>query len=103
MSRASRSPASRNFHLPLPEDVHRELRAEATRAGKPATTLVREALDEWLHARRRAALHAEISTYAERWSGSELDLDPTLEAASVEQLAIKAKTPRAAARRARRK
>jgi hypothetical protein len=76
----------RNFHLPLPDDLHREIRAEAQRTGRPATALVRDAVEEWLAQRRKAALREELSAYAERWAGSAVDLDDVLEAASVEHL-----------------
>jgi hypothetical protein len=53
---------------------------------KPATVLAREALEEWLQRRRRAALHAEIAAYAAECAGSLADLDPALEAAGLESL-----------------
>ena len=85
MSRATNS-AQRNFHLPLSDETHRALRDEATRAGRPATVLVREAVEAWLEARRRAALHDEIAAYAARHAGTALDLDLDLEAAGIEHL-----------------
>lgn len=76
----------RNFHLPLSADLHRELRAESQRTGKPTTVLVREAVEAWLDARRRAVRHAEIAAFAERWAGTDVDLDRDLERASLEHL-----------------
>jgi hypothetical protein len=76
----------RNFHLPLSESLHRELRAESHRTGKPTTALVREAVEGWLDARRREARHAEIAAFADRWGGTDVDLDPELEVAAAEQL-----------------
>lgn len=84
MTRATSS--VRNFHLPLSEELHRELRAESTRTGRPTTALVREAVERWLDAQRRTARHAEIALYAARWGGSEVDLDEALERAGVENL-----------------
>jgi hypothetical protein len=86
-----RSPL-RNFHLPLPEDLHRILREEATTAKRPATALARQAIKTWLHQRRKAALHEAIATYAAKQAGSGADLDASLETAALE--ALRAPTPR---------
>ena len=76
----------RNFHLPLPEDVYTELRAAADRSHRPATKLAREAVELWLEQNRRAARHLAIAQFAASHAGTPLDLDPDLEAASVEHL-----------------
>lgn len=86
MSDATRAGRVRNFHLPLPDDLHRQLREEAARSGRPATAVVREAVEEYLRERRKAAVHDEIAAYAERWGGTPIDLDDALEAAATEQL-----------------
>ena len=62
------------------------LREEAKRTGRPATVLVREAVEDWLRDRRRAEVDAEIARYAAEYGGTEADLDPDLEAASIESL-----------------
>ncbi len=95
MARATSS--VRNFHLPLSEALHRELRAESSRSGRPTTAIVREAVEGWLDARRRSAQHAELRAYAERWGGTGVDLDPDLERAGVEHL----RAPRSRSRRAK--
>jgi hypothetical protein len=77
---------AKNLHVPLPDDLNRELRAEAKRSGKPATELAREAIRSLLEHRRRQALHREIADYAAAVAGTEQDLDSDLEAASVEHL-----------------
>lgn len=79
-------PVARNFHVPLPEEVHAALRSEAERAGKPATALAREAIEAFLRRRRRMALHEAIAAYAASQAGTEYDLDPALEAVAVEQM-----------------
>jgi len=76
----------RTFHLPLPEPLHEALKAEAREALRPATELVREALEDWLAARRRERLAGEILAYAEAVAGTEQDLDAELEGAGVESL-----------------
>ena len=81
-----RSPSLRNFHLPLPEDTYRALRDEAEAMKRPATLVAREAIEDWLRERRKAALHEEITTYAARHAGTEVDLDPALEEAGAEVL-----------------
>jgi hypothetical protein len=76
----------RNFHLPLPEDLYAGLRAEAERSRRPATALARQAIETWLRQRRRVARHQAIAAFAAEYAGSPLDLDPELEAASIEHL-----------------
>jgi len=76
----------RKFHVPLPDEMYNELRAEAERARQPATLLARMAIEAWLEQGRAAALHAEIAAYAARHGGTRLDLDPDFEAAGLESL-----------------
>ena len=64
-----------SFHLPLPPDLHEELREEAERSGQPATVLARDALRIVLAHRRRQRQHAEIAEFAAEHAGSALDLD----------------------------
>ena len=74
-----------NFHLPLPPDLHEELREEAERSGQPATALARDALRIVLAHRRRQRLHAQIAEFAAEHAGSALDLDEDLERAAIER------------------
>jgi predicted DNA-binding protein len=76
----------RNFHLPLPEQTYVRLRAEAERTQVPATTLVREAVDEWLRQQSRKARQEAITAYATEMAGTYLDLDADLESAGIEHL-----------------
>jgi hypothetical protein len=76
----------KNFHLPLPERTYAELRAEAERANLPATTIAREAIAVWLRARKKALQRQAIAAYVAETTGTELDLDPLLESAAIEQL-----------------
>jgi hypothetical protein len=78
--------ATVNFHLPLPPELHDQLREEAELSGKPATTLAREALRTVLTYRRRQRLHEEIAAFASEYAGSDLDLDEDLERAGLEML-----------------
>jgi hypothetical protein len=91
----------RNFHVPLPDEIYLELRAEAERIKQPATLLARMAIEAWLEQRRAAALYAEIAAYAERHAGTNLDLDQEIEAAGLELLGEESKKP--AARKSRKK
>lgn len=75
-----------NFHVPLPDKVYRDLREEAARSNRPATALARQAIEVWLHHRRRLARHEAIAAFATEHAGSPLDLDTELEAASEEYL-----------------
>jgi hypothetical protein len=76
--------ALRNFHLPLPEPTYRRLREAAELARQPATVVARYAIEAWLRDRRRAAVHEAIAEYAIKMAGTGADLDPELEAASLE-------------------
>ena len=78
----------KNFHLPLPEDLYGDLRAEAERSSVTATTLARQALKEWLRQKRRSHLRHAIETYAAEAAGSTDDLDEGLESAAVARLMI---------------
>jgi hypothetical protein len=76
----------KNFHLPLPEQTWSGLRAEADRAQVPATALAREAIDWWLRELAKKARHDRIAAWAAEMAGTDLDLDPALEAAGIEHL-----------------
>ncbi len=76
--------ALRNFHIPLPEDVYRMLLDEAASVKWPATVLARHAIEAWLRQKKKAALREAIAAYAAAHAGSGADLDPALEAASLE-------------------
>jgi hypothetical protein len=80
-----RSAGMKNFHLPLPERTWSGLRAEAERAQMPTTALAREAIDCWLRAQAKKARHDQIAAWAAEMAGTDLDLDPNLEAAGIEQ------------------
>ena len=76
----------RNFHVPLPDDLYKQLHAEAKRSQQPATALARDAIAWWLQQRHKAALHEAISAYAAQCAGTAADLDQALETAAVEHL-----------------
>ena len=78
--------AAHNLHVPLSGPLHDRLRAEATRSGRPATTLAREAIEAWIAERERNAVHQAIVGYANEMAGSSADLDEDLERAGVEHL-----------------
>ena len=78
--------AMKNLHVPLPEELYRELRGEAQRSGRPATEIARSAIECWLQERRKAEIYEAVAAYAAQWAGTSADLDPDLEAAAVECL-----------------
>lgn len=78
--------AMKNLHLPLPDDIYAQLRAEAQRSQVPATTLARQAIDLLLRRQLQKARHDAIAAYAAEMAGTALDLDSGLESAAVEQL-----------------
>ena len=75
-----------HLHIPLPEDLYRQLKEATERLHRPATQLAREAIAAWLAQERQTALHEAIRAYAEQVAGSEADLDFSLEEAAIEQL-----------------
>jgi thioredoxin-like negative regulator of GroEL len=75
-----------NFHIPLPEGIYGELRAEAERSRRPATAVARLAIEAWLRHRRKAARDQAIAVYAAKFAGTPTDFDQALEAASIEHL-----------------
>jgi hypothetical protein len=83
---APRSATMKNFHLPLPEETYQALREAAVAVERPATVVAREAIEEWLRARRKTVLREAIAEYAVEHAGTVADLDLALERAGVEAL-----------------
>jgi hypothetical protein len=77
----------KKFHHPRPEGTYAELRSEAERVRLPATTVAREAIAFWLRARKKMERQNAIAAYAAEMAGTPFDLDKSLEAAAIEQLA----------------
>jgi len=84
----------KNFHVPLPEQTYTRLREEAERAKAPATALAREAIEWWLRQQLRRTRHQQIAAYAAEMAGTELDLDPDLEATGIKHLVKTIKAPK---------
>jgi predicted DNA-binding protein len=76
----------RNFHIPLPDKTYQELRRAAEEAKRPATQLVRDAIEHWLNEQRKNSLQREIEIYAQEHAGGCFDLDTELEASGVEHM-----------------
>jgi hypothetical protein len=87
--------ATKNFHLPMPEELYDELRSAAREVDQPATrfaqALMRAGLDDWRRTRRRLA----VAAYARQVAGSTEDLDPELERAGIQALTKDPKAPKA--------
>ena len=96
------APLSRNFHLPLPDELYQALRLEAQRRRRPATALVREVLEQCLKRLHEEALHAEIAAYAAKHAATSTDLDSELEAAGVETLRAVPSTSKSSRRKRKR-
>ena len=77
---------SRNFHVPLPEELYDRLRAESRRREVPATQMVREAVEVWLDDAEQEALRHGIEAYAEEMAASSADLDEDLAESGLEHL-----------------
>ncbi len=78
--------AIKKLNLPLPQEMHEAIFAESQEMGVPATRLVRSVLEDWLRERRRARRRADVRHFAMETGGSELDLDPDLEAVATAEL-----------------
>jgi len=78
--------ATKKLNLPLPRRVHEALFVESRELGVPATRLVRSLLEDWLQERMRVRRRAEVRRFAMEHAGTELDLDPELEAAATAEL-----------------
>jgi plasmid stability protein len=76
----------RNFHVPLPESLYQKLRQEAELQGQPATALTRAALEDYLKEQERKRVREEFAAWIKANAGTELDLDPDLEAAGIESM-----------------
>lgn len=80
-----------NFHVPLSAGVYSRLRSEAARQRKPATQLVKQAVEYWLAEQEKLALHEEIARYAAEMAGTCDDLDEQLENGGLESLGTNGK------------
>jgi predicted DNA-binding protein len=80
-----------NFHVPLPDTTYQRLKIAAKRQKRPATQVVKQAIDYWLDEQERLILHEQIAEYAAHTAGNADDLDETLEAAAMEHLTISEK------------
>jgi len=76
----------KKLNLPLPPEMHEALFAESREMGIPVTRVVRSLLEDWLRERRRARRRDEVRRFAMENAGSDLDLDPELEAVATEEL-----------------
>lgn len=81
-----RSKTVPNIHMPLSNDLHRRLRNQAVYADKTATTMAREAMAIGLKLLERQREDAELDEWIAENAGGPLDLDPTVEAASLDAL-----------------
>lgn len=77
---------AKNLHVPMPLELHGELRQAAVRLGKPATAVAREAIEVYLRRLQQQATDKAIQEWAQEMAGTEYDLDSELENATVEFL-----------------
>ncbi len=78
------STGKKNLHVPLPADVHEDLKAQAQRVGEPATVLARKAIEAHVRALKRKQVADEIASYARAVAGTVDDFDPMVEAAGLD-------------------
>lgn len=77
---------AKKLNLPLPHDMHDAIFAESRRQGVSAARLVRGVLEDWLRERQRELRREEVRRFALEHAGTDLDLDPDLEAAATQEL-----------------
>lgn len=77
---------TKNFHVPLSEELYSKLRKESERSQEPATEIARKAISSWLKEKEKEVLHQAILKYASQVAGSRDDLDEMLEVASIDIL-----------------
>ncbi len=80
------SKSTRNFHLPLPEDLYSKLMHLSRNSAQPATVLARKALRFWFEQLEKEELDRQIREYACSVSGTDCDLDEELESSAMEFL-----------------
>ena len=74
--------AKKNPHVPLDEQLHARLVAQAQRVRAPVTTVAREAIEAWTAEAERQARQDAMRAYAEAMAGSGADFDEDLEQAA---------------------
>ncbi len=80
------SEAITKLELELDGDVWGMLHDEAIRTGRPTVSLASDVVTKWVRERQRQRVAQEIAEFAAAHAGSELDLDPKLEAAALDVL-----------------
>lgn len=83
------SATTKNLHVPLPAALYRRLRRVAEQQRRPATQVAREAIAMWLSQQHRLSAEDDLRLYVRTMAATADDLDPVLEAASVEHLSKK--------------
>lgn len=78
------STSKKHLHVPLPTDVHEDLKAQAQRVGEPATVIARRAIEDRVRVLQREQIADEISEYARAVAGTVDDYDPAIEAAGTD-------------------
>jgi hypothetical protein len=76
--------AIHNLHVLLDSSQHAALRAESRRQKRPATSVARDAIAEYLRRKEREQLEQRLETWARAHAGSQADFDSALEAAASE-------------------
>ncbi|MDZ7801792.1 MAG: hypothetical protein U5K81_13525 [Trueperaceae bacterium] len=76
--------SKKNLHVPLPPELHSALKEQSNRLRTPATTLAREAIEEWIRLRKREQVAQELRAYADEMAGTDADVDPAWEDAGVD-------------------
>ena len=74
----------RDLHVTLPEVLYERLHELSRTLGRPATTIVREAIEQWVRQIERRRISEEIAVYAAACARSDQDLDEELERAASE-------------------
>lgn len=74
----------KNFHVPMPPELHADLMQSAQVAGESATSIAREAIAQRVKELKRQQRRERIALYAAEMAGTDHDLNPDWEEAGLE-------------------
>lgn len=80
------SETPKNFHLPLPENLYDSLKEMSRQLNMSITKIAKQTLEKSVRQWEKEIRHQQIVQFAEQFGGTEYDLDPALENASIESL-----------------
>ena len=77
---------TKHLNIPLPTELHTQLKQAAEQQGEPTTVLAREAIRVWLKNFQHEKVAREMSEFAQRFGGTRYDDYPALVPSAVQFL-----------------